>query len=249
MVNDTNYYKIYRDGYCVSGNMVYDENGNGEMVYDTTYFDQFTILLREENKAFYKRELGGFDNLMYNFNLESIGNTEEFNPYPSCGISSPSYVLQDTVCIGSIARKRWSISFSQYPLANYIIEGVGANSGFQSPVCRNGCPECGYSLLNFTLNGDTLYQGACSMPLQVDELEEEDEVRWLQTNDEILCIPPTDGELSLWTMDGKLVMKRKVVAQEAAGIQLDKHAAGNYIIHLICSEDISESRKIFISGM
>lgn len=249
LVNDTSYYKLFSAGHCINAHMEYDELGNGTMVEDTTYFDQLYILLREENRRFYKRQGSSLDQLLYNFDLASSGNTEEFNPYPSCGISPPSYTLLDTVCIGDIARKRWSISFSQYQLASYIIEGVGASSGMLAPVCRNGCPECSYALLNFTLNGDTLYQGTCSMPLQVDELEEEKEVRWLQTNDEILCIPPTDGVLSLWTVDGRLVMKRKVVAQEAAGIQLHKHAAGNYVVHLICNDGINESRKIFISEM
>lgn len=232
LINDTSYYKIFSEGYCINAHMVYDELGNGSMVEDTSYFDQLYTLLREENRRFYQKQGNNPDYLLYNFELGASGNTTEFTPYPSCGMSSPSFQLQDTVCIGDIARKRWSISFSQYPMATYIIEGVGANSGLLGPVCRNGCPECSYSLLNFTLNGDTLYQGSCSMPLSLPAAPIQEEVSWQQLPNEILCLSPTDGQLSLYTSDGRLVLQQKIKAHQGAGFRLDAQPSGAYIVRL-----------------
>jgi len=240
IINDTAYYKIYNDGYCVLSHMEYDEFGVGTMVSDTNFYDNmFHLLIREQNRRVYTRQGTTTDYLLYNFELGATGITDEFTPYPSCGISDPSYTLLDTVCIGEIARKRWSVSFSQYPMANFIIEGVGASSGFLAPVCRNGCPECSYSLLNFTLNGDTLYQGNCSMPTLLTEQEPLDEVKWQQLPNEIICLPPSDGQFTLWTLDGKLLLQQKVKAHQAAGFRLDQQPAGMYIARLDYASHLS----------
>jgi len=162
VINDTSYYKVNLQSLCYYTHTVYDSLGNSSQVTDTNATDGFSILIRETNKQFIQRN-GESENLLYNFELNDFSAIESATPYPSCGIGSVSLMTHDTVCIGSIGRKRWMISMSNYPLANYFIEGVGPSSGFRAPICRNGCPECGYGLTSFVLNGDTLYHGNCSI--------------------------------------------------------------------------------------
>ncbi len=163
VINDTNYFKINLQSLCYYTHTVYDNMGNGEQVTDTNLTDELSILIREYNKQFIQRSAEQ-EYLLYNFDLIDSTAIENATPFPSCGLSGGVSLLNhDTVCIGSIGRKRWMISMSNYPLAYYFIEGVGPSSGFRSPICRNGCPECGYGLTSFVLNGDTLYQGNCSI--------------------------------------------------------------------------------------
>jgi hypothetical protein len=162
VINDTSYYKVNLQSLCYYTHIVYDSLGNGLQVVDTNSTDDLSVLIREYNKQFIQRS-NESEYLLYNFELSDFTAIETATPYPSCGVGSVSLLTHDTVCIGSIGRKRWMISMSNYPLAFYFIEGVGPSSGFRAPICRNGCPECGYGLTSFVLNGDTLYHGNCSI--------------------------------------------------------------------------------------
>jgi hypothetical protein len=163
IVNDTSYLKINQQSLCYYTHTEYDSLWQPYEVIDTNTTDGFALLMREANKQFIQRASDG-EYLLYNFDLSDFTAIETATPYPSCGTSgSVSLMTHDTVCIGAIGRKRWMISMSNYPLALYFIEGVGPSSGFRAPICRNGCPECGYGLSFFELNGDTLYHGSCSI--------------------------------------------------------------------------------------
>ena len=230
LVNDTAYYKVFSTGYCISGSVDYDTSGSSFWVYDTTQTSMLYTLLREQNRKFYMRQFSNPDRLLYDFNLGESGTVEQFTPYPSCGLSPPSYQLTDTVCIGSLWRKRWSVSFSQYPSANWLIEGVGPNSGFLSAICRNGCPECSYNLLSFTLNGDTLYQGDCLLNLAVQEPESR--VEWMHVNDILSCKAPTEGVFHCVSPLGQMLMQEPVKAGEEAVFSLTGMASGLYYFSL-----------------
>jgi len=97
LVNDTAYYKVFSTGYCVSGSVDYDTSGSSFWVYDTTQTSMLYTLLREQNRKFYMRQFSNPDRLLYDFNLGESGTVEQFTPYPSCGLSPPSYQLTDTV--------------------------------------------------------------------------------------------------------------------------------------------------------
>ena len=163
VVNDTSYLKLNVQTICYFTHMVYDSEGNGTLVTDTTNLTNgFSLLLREENKRFIVR--GEFDEYwLYNFNVNDFAPIYTATASPSCEDESVSLLTHDTVCIGAIERKRWMISTPIFPSAYYFIEGVGPSSGFAAPICRNDCPECEYGLTYFELNGDTLYHGSCSI--------------------------------------------------------------------------------------
>ncbi|MFM2286589.1 MAG: hypothetical protein RLZZ543_2086, partial [Bacteroidota bacterium] len=163
VVNDTSYLKINLQTVCYYSHTEYDSLWEPYVLVDTNASNGFSLLLREANKQFIRRS-GETENLLYNFNLSDFTPIETATPFPSCGATgNVSLMTHDTVCIGSIGRKRWRVSMSSYPLANYFIEGVGPSSGFNAPICRYGCPECSYTLSSFELNGDTLYHGSCSI--------------------------------------------------------------------------------------
>ncbi len=226
LVNDTAYYKVFNTGFCVSGSLSYDTSGSAYWSYDTTQTSIFYTLLREQGRRFYKRQFSNPDELLYDFNLGAGGSVEQFTPYPSCGISPPGYQLYDTVCIGSLWRKRWQVSFSQYPLANWLIEGVGPSSGFLSAICRNGCPECSYNLLSFTLNGDTLYQGDCLLNLSANQPESR--VAWQHTNEQVRCESPLQGLVMCVSPLGQILAQRLVEPGTEAVFSLAGMASGLY---------------------
>jgi hypothetical protein len=168
--NGTNYRKLFKDSECIISQMEWDSLGNVSWVSDTNYSTYQTAILREWDKKVFFLDGQGQEYLRYDFGQPDYTNINSVDSYYSCGFETSVQIeAHDTVCIGPIGRKRWHVSWSQYPNASHFIEGVGPTSGFLAPVCRNGCPECGYSLDSFVLNGDTLYQGVCSIPAPVRE--------------------------------------------------------------------------------
>lgn len=162
LIEGKNYFLLFQNEECIFTKYTFDSLGNPIITKDTTNNTIFITFIREENKRIYTRTLSDAEVVRYNFDVPDnspIDSVVKINGCVSTG--SVSILNHDTVCIGNIKRKQWTVSMSQYPLAQKIIEGVGPSSGFLAPVCRNGCPECGYSLLSFTLNGDTLYKGIC----------------------------------------------------------------------------------------
>lgn len=164
VVNTFTYLKLYSHEVCTLVQTQFDSLGNA--YYDTTQTDTDVLrgLLRETDRTIWFMNPMGNEFLLYDFRAPDFASVDSMVPQPGCSPFSPPYLVpHDTVCIGPIGRKRWGVSMSTYPLASAIVEGVGPTSGFLAPVCRNGCPECSYSLTRFTMNGDTLYQGTCSI--------------------------------------------------------------------------------------
>ncbi len=162
LIEGKKYFLLFYNDECIFTSFTFDSLGNPIVTKDTTNTISFITFIREENKRIYTRAFLDAEVLRYNFDVPDnspIDSIVKFNACVSTG--SVSILNHDTVCIGNIKRKRWKVSMSPYPLAQSIIEGVGPSSGFLAPVCRNGCPECSYYLLSFTLNGDTLYKGNC----------------------------------------------------------------------------------------
>ena len=168
-VANKQYMKLYANSTCYYSHLEYDSLGNSYMLIDTNItIHALRAGIREIDKKVYVLASSGPEYLQYNFNYDDYALIDSVVAYSVCwGGSAVSLMAHDTVCIGSIARKRWPISPSSYPLAYSLIEGVGPSSGFLAPICRNGCPECGYNLLSFIMNGDTLYHGNCRPALGV----------------------------------------------------------------------------------
>lgn len=162
IIEGKKYYLLFYNDECIFTTTTIDSLGNPIITRDTTNTSSFISFIREENKRIYTRAFLEEEQLRYNFDVPDNTSIDSMVKFNACLTSSAVKIQNhDTVCIGKIKRKRWTISMSLYPAAQSIIEGVGPNSGFLAPICRNGCPECSYSLLSFTLNGDTLFKGNC----------------------------------------------------------------------------------------
>jgi hypothetical protein len=202
LILDTTYFKLYKQDSCYFSQLQYDSLGNPFQVTDTSSALILGMLLREENGKFIQRT-GQQETMLYDFEMSDFTSISNAVQNPVCGLSNPSLMTHDTVCIGNSMRKRWIISPSQYPLASSYIEGVGPSSGFNAPICRNGCPECSYSLNFFELNGDTLYLGNC-MPLQTSNLQNK-EIQINFVNGKLVVDAPSLNRVELFSLDGSLI--------------------------------------------
>jgi hypothetical protein len=229
--NDINYRKLFTDAECILTQMQWDSLGNSFWGSDTTYTTNFTSLLRESAQKVYLVNGQGVEYLRYDFGRPDYTSIDSVDTYTSCGFETSVQIEQhDTVCIGPIGRKRWHVSWSQYPNASHFIEGVGPTSGFLAPVCSNGCPECGYALDSFVLNGDTLYQGVCSIPAPVAErIIKEPTVILTRENIEVRY--PDLGEMQFYSSSGKLIGFAKATEKDRILYDVTMLPSGIYIYH------------------
>ena len=227
-VNNLLYYKLFDNSECIVTSTQYDSIGQPFQVVDTNISTLLRGFIREESRKIFMMDNSGNEVMRYNFGYPDFTSVDLVAPYGTCQpANSVSITTHDTVCIGNIGRKRWRVSLSQYPLAQYIIEGVGPSSGFLAPTCRNGCPECGYNLLNFVLNGDTLYQGTCSIPLAI--APENPEVEIIQTQNELTV--KSDGliELEVFSINGSLLKRQSSQHNNQIDFSLSELPSGIYI--------------------
>jgi hypothetical protein len=166
LLNGQNYMILMSQESCQFLQQQVDSLGN--TYYDTTFTDTLVLkaFLREANQRIYALFPGlTTEYMLYRFDFPDTTRIDSLVFQNQCSPFSPVYALShDTVCIGPIGRKRWQISYNTYYSATSYIEGVGPNTGILTPICRNGCPECSHGLVRFIMNGDTLYQGECSIP-------------------------------------------------------------------------------------
>jgi hypothetical protein len=227
-VNSLLYYKLFDNSECLVTTTQFDSLGEPFQVVDTNISTLFRGFIREESRKVYLLDINGNESMRYNFGYPNFTSVDLVAPYGTCQpANSVSITTHDTVCIGNIGRKRWMVSMSQYPLAQYIIEGVGPSSGFLAPTCRNGCPECGYSLLNFVLNGDTLYQGSCEIPLLVNQPKAEPSI----SQSETLFSVKADGleNLEVFSINGSLIAHFNSNTNEQIDIPLSNFSPGIYV--------------------
>ena len=227
-VNNLLYYKLFDNSECLVTTTQFDSIGEPFQVVDTNISTLFRGFVREESRKVFLMDINGNEAMRYNFGYPDFTSVDLVAPFGTCQpANSVSITTHDTVCIGNIGRKRWMVSMSQYPLAQYIIEGVGPSSGFLAPTCRNGCPECGYNLLSFVLNGDTLYQGTCSIPLSTIEPKS---VPIINQTESIFSIK-VDGlqSLDVFNLSGSLIASTKNSSSGQIDISLSSLSAGIYV--------------------
>lgn len=205
-INGIYYYKMWTDLESNFTTYTYDSLGNPVTNTVTNTSTGLAGYFREQNKKFYLIAYSNPEVMLYDFDVAIGDYLDSIATNSYCGLSHPTLINVDTVCIGPIGRKRWGISFSTYPAASFYIEGVGPNSGFRASICRNGCPECGYGLNLFTMNGDTLYHGACSiLPNAINQLENKLAVKIFSSEDEIQIIGNKLNEIYLYNSVGQIV--------------------------------------------
>ncbi len=244
--NNKVYYKLYSQDFCILTKTLFDSLGNPYLEKDTTESLIFQGLVREENKRIYLMHSDSTEYLYYNYNFSNQTPVDSLVKNLGCGINPTITLLNhDTVCIGNEGRKRWRISSSMYPLAFYLIEGVGPSSGFLAPICRNGCPECGYSLLSFTLNGDTLYKGQCSIPTSVTPSHKIAlDVYPIPTQD--LLIVHSDviiNSVFVYDYTGRLLDKYNISNTEYQ-LSTMNYAKGNYLLEIRTLDSIFRKKII-----
>ena len=243
LVNDTTYSKLHSNVDCFYNHTEYDSLGNPYQLTDTNSTISLACLIREENRKFIVRT-GNQESVLYNFDLSNFSPITDAVQNPVCGLSAPSLMTHDTVCIGNELRKRWIISPSQYPLAYYFIEGVGPSSGFKAPVCRNGCPECSYSLNYFELNGDTLYSGYCN-PLEANFVSQEKIQLAQSENGKVQFSSQNLRSIEIYTLQGKLIVDLDA-KNGFASIDLNMQTPGIYIYRAIEFKNAISGKFILI---
>lgn len=243
--NNKIYYKLYSQNYCILTRTLYDSLGNPYQQKDTSDVLLFENLVREEDKKIYLMYSDSIERVYYNYNFGDTTAIDSVVGLNACGFkNSVSILNHDTVCVGNVARKRWKISYSQYPLAFYLIEGIGPSSGFLSPVCRNGCPECGYYLMSFTMNGDTLYKGNCAQSTGVVNKSEVFLKVYPIPTDDKLTIESSAliKSISVYDYMGRLIVRKNIQEYNYELSMLD-YAKGNYVLEIITDGTIFK-RKI-----
>jgi hypothetical protein len=242
--NGTMYYKMYRMVNCTLTQFTYDSLGNQVTIVTNNLDTTFDRLLREVNHDFYVLGFDSIERRMYNFNVHDFLSFDSIIPYTTCYPSNASILIHDTVCIGSEQRKRWQVSMTMYPAAYSYIEGVGPSSGFDAPICRSGCPECGYGLQYFILNNDTLYHGNCMSTAGLQNTSQREPIFSQQAN--ILNITHAQlQQVAIYAMNGKLVTQFSAIHQSALPVNTDALASGLYLLKVMANNQVF-TKKIIV---
>ena len=244
VLNDTTYMKLFQESLCYYTHTEYDSLWQPYQLIDTSFTTSFHSLIREAGKKIYRRNASFNEYQLYNFSLPDSSNINSVVNGSVCS-SDPVYILDhDTVCIGSIGRKRWRVSQSSYPLAMYIIEGVGPSSGFLAPVCRNGCPECGYSLQSFTLNGDTLYHGICEILAGIKPIDQH--VKFGQNQNSLWFDMDDDSCIELYDLLGKRKISQVVKKASRTSISMMGLDNGIYLYRIVSGTQIMSGKILYM---
>jgi hypothetical protein len=131
-----------------------------------------------------------------------------------------------------------------YPLAYYIIEGVGPSSGFMAPVCRNGCPECGYTLQSFTLNGDTLYHGNCEILAGIEPMNLD--VKFGQAFNSVWFDIEDDSYLELYNLMGNRIMSQELTKSTRNSISMLGFDQGIYLFKIVSKAQVMSGKFLYL---
>lgn len=239
--NGTFYYRLMRAADCTYINPNLDSLGN--MFIDTsTYNDTvFSRYIRDANQTLYTYDAEtNTETWVYRFNIiEPISIDSVISEVNGCG-TYPEILAHDTVCIGNIPRKRWSLTQGVGAVQSFI-EGVGPGSGLFGNICNTFCPECSAGLTRFMLNGDTLYSGSCTSTAGLPAMDS-------GLSNIAVDIQPgsftihsvSDVEVSLFSLDGRNVFKSNY--QGNGTIYLNEFRPGIYL-YRIQSKDAMQAGK------
>lgn len=244
VINGLSYYRLMQASACRYINPNLDSLGNS--IIDTTYSNTtaFSRFIRESARKFYSFDLEtNSESWVYDFNItEPMPLTEAVSYVSGCS-ATPELLGHDTVCIGSIGRKRWNLTQGVGAIQSFI-EGVGPGSGLFGATCNAFCPECGAGLIRFMLNGDTLYNGSCTIPAGFDlQTENQLPIRAIVQSG-VLRFEPSDIEsVAIYTTTGQLILRKNRI--NSATIDLEGYAPGIYIYSAATAHGTA-SGKIYI---
>ena len=227
------YYKLFNEVVTLITKKELDSIGQPIFVTDTLRVNELGKLLREENKQFIVLESNGSEKVLYNFNLTLTDSLSKAVTEHICtGNAKVSFTKLDSVCIGNIARQRWTLSNVPGLSAFGIIEGVGPSTGFLTPICKIGCPECSYFLQSFILNGDTLYKGSCTGSVGIVERKPQEQVQLAMLDDAIQISLSGNFDVALYHISGALVYQAKSVEDKHLIKYKGVLPAGVYLLQL-----------------
>ena len=244
VLNDTTYMKLFKETLCYFTQTQYDSLFQPYHLIDTSFTISFHSLIREADKKIYRRDASYNEYQQYNFGLPDMSPIDSVVSNSVCSLNSVYILDHDTVCIGNIGRKRWRVSQSMYPLAYYIIEGVGPSSGFMAPVCRNGCPECGYTLQSFTLNGDTLYHGNCEILAGIEPMNLD--VKFGQAFNSVWFDIEDDSYLELYNLMGNRIMSQELTKSTRNSISMLGFDQGIYLFKIVSKAQVMSGRFLYL---
>jgi hypothetical protein len=247
VANGTTYYRLMRTSDCTYISPNLDSLGNSYIDTSTSNLTVFNRYIREAEQTIYVYDAAtNIESWVYRFNLiEPISIDFAVNTaYTPSGCGSiPELLAHDTVCIGSIARKRWSLTQGVSAVQSFI-EGVGPGSGLFGPICNTFSPDLGAGLVRFMLNGDTLYSGSCSTSASLHDLDQRGIDVEIQAGSlKINSVSALD--VSVFSLDGCLVFRSNY--QGPTLIHLNQLTPGIYVYHLK-GKDAIKSGKFVLSN-
>jgi hypothetical protein len=111
------------------------------------------------------------EEVLYDFSLQ-IGDSLPGSLWFNCYTSTLAVIAIDSILIGTNYRKRWTTGHAiPYNPHNYIIEGIGFETGLLQQCPESFADAPFYSLICFQQNGTTLYPDALTNCLLIDNVK------------------------------------------------------------------------------
>ncbi len=189
--------------------------------------------LREDSKRYYRLNSANIDMLVYDFNVKSGDRFENAVYAYGCDNEIGLFLdHQDSVCLGTKKLKSWKISERKFPSADYLIEGVGPNTGIFTPFCQNSCSNCTYDLHYFTINGDTLYKGNCNQTASILEPKKTPDFEYYYVNNAFQIDFKSNGTVKLYTLLGQQILSESIT--NGGKINFENHSlkTGIYLVEV-----------------
>ncbi len=189
--------------------------------------------IRVENNKFYYIDINNNDQLLYDFNLVK-GDAYNKGVYDFACSSVKDLTFENTeiVCLGNTSLKSWQLSSRTFPSANYLIEGIGPNTGLFTPFCKNGCPECGYQLNYFTLNNDTLYKGNCDKSASIPKTQKSPEYETYYANNFFQIDFKTNGKIKIYNILGQHILSEIISNSALINFEILSLKTGIYLVEI-----------------
>lgn len=202
--------------------------------WDTKYGEMYFqySFLREESKRIYRLNSANIDMLVYDFSIEAGDRFENaVYAYGCPDVFGLYFEKEDSVCLGGKRLKRWKVSEKEFSSADFLIEGIGPNTGIFTPFCKSHCPNCLYTLHYFTMNGDTLYMGDCSKTLSLKEEFSANKMLVTYYPDGVHVEASEDGKLQLSDLSGQELYSQIIKLGASVIIPYFVYKPGIYILH------------------
>ncbi|MDP2721415.1 MAG: T9SS type A sorting domain-containing protein [Bacteroidales bacterium] len=238
------YKKLYKRG--VVTHQWFDSPPIPDYCNESWTFNEFNLLIRQEERKIYIRQWDETEALLYDFDL-AVGDTLPitWNQWHEDIIVTSI----DSVQVGDSYRKVFNLSEQSSP---QLIEGIGHEGGFLEPFPP--MLECGYIFMCYALNGTTYYPNEgepCDLSVGVETVSNAYSITSYPN--------PASGQVTIGFENPALI--RRVLATNISGqmkelnfkqenarsivVDLSKLAKGLYMIQLNIHERASLLLKVF----